>query len=372
LGRTTNITTLSKKINVFAPINDLGYGIASKNIIRGIHNSETEISLFSIGPPQLSSEEEATFFGQFANNQSTFDANAPCLKIWHEHSMAERIGRGKFFGFPFFEIDKFNERRKIHLNSCDSIIVASQWAKEIIEDQVPNKEVHVVPLGVDASIFSAKTPVRTDKCIFFNCGKWEVRKGHDLLLHFFKEAFPYEDDVELWMMCSNPFLRPEESQRWEGFYKQDPRVKIIGRVESQNELAEIMRSTSCGIFPSRAEGWNLEILEMMALGKHIITTNYSAHKEFCTEENSFLINPLKKEPAVDGKWFDGEGEWASLDGIEEEFMKHMKKFYLMWKDSKEPITNEQGIKTTDDFSWNATGKKLLEIICENKSKKASS
>ena len=45
----------------------------------------------------------------------------------------------------------------------------------------------------------------------------------------------------------------------------------------------------------------------MALNKPIITTNYSAHTEYCTADNAYLINIDGLTPAEDGKFFDGSG-----------------------------------------------------------------
>ena len=67
------------------------------------------------------------------------------------------------------------------------------------------------------------------------------------------------------------------------------KVRFIDRVGTHQEVYNIMSRVDCGVFPSRAEGWNLELLELMACGKHVITTDYSAHTEFCTEENAMLI-----------------------------------------------------------------------------------
>ena len=46
--------------------------------------------------------------GPLIEAQGSFDCTAPCLKIWHEHLMGERVGKGKFVGFPFFEVNKFD------------------------------------------------------------------------------------------------------------------------------------------------------------------------------------------------------------------------------------------------------------------------
>ena len=122
-----------KNINILAPINNLGYGVASTNICRALSKRGSNISFFPIGQPAFSSQQEADSITPMLKAQGSFDCNAPCLKIWHEHSMGERIGKGKFVGFPFFELNKFDPPRKIHLSSCDEIIVASQWAQEIVE-----------------------------------------------------------------------------------------------------------------------------------------------------------------------------------------------------------------------------------------------
>ena len=87
-----------------------------------------------------------------------------------------------------------------------------------------------------------------------------------------------------------------------------------------------MKQTDCGVFPARAEGWNLELLEMMACGKHVITTNYSAHTEFCNKDNCFLVDINELETAHDGVFFSGEyGHWASFDNsAKDQLIEHMR------------------------------------------------
>ena len=355
-----------KSVNIIAPVNNLGYGVASINICKALAKRGIRVSLFPIGQPSFSCEQEALDISPMIQSQGSFDPKAPCLKIWHEHSMGERVGTGKFVGFPFFEINKFDAARKNHLSSCDEIAVSCEWAKKIVQQEVLNSTVHSIPLGVDGSTFTALPPAKSDRFVFFNCGKWEKRKGHDILIDLFMRAFRTEPDVELWMMCENPFLPPDHQSHWINLYKQDPRVRLINRVQSQSELAQLANSTDCGIFPSRAEGWNLEILELMSLGKSIITTDYSAHTEFCNDKNSMLVKPEKTEPAFDGFFFAGLGEWASLEGTEEKFVDHMRSIYETWKrGGKERIINHEGLDTAKEFSWDNTAKKLEEVLYEN-------
>jgi hypothetical protein len=127
-----------------------------------------------------------------------------------------------------------------------------------------------------------------------------------------------------------------------------------------------MKQSTCGVFPSRAEGWNLELLEMMSCGKPVIATNYSAHTEFCNEENTLLIEIDSMETASDGKWFNGNvGEWASLEGNAfDTLVSHMRDVYSDWQESR-LLVNEEGIRTAVDFSWDRTAEKIKEAIYEN-------
>ena len=73
-----------------------------------------------------------------------------------------------------------------------------------------------------------------------------------------------------------------------------------------------MSQADCGVFPAKAEGWNLDLLEMMSCGKSTIATNYSGHTEFCNKENCYLVDLPEMETAEDGKWFRGQGEWGKI------------------------------------------------------------
>jgi glycosyltransferase involved in cell wall biosynthesis len=274
--------------------------------------------------------------------------------------MAQFVGCGKHVGFPIFELDTFNELETHHLKSVDELFVCSDWAKSVTKHL--NVPTHVVPLGVDGSVFPPhEDPKGDDKTIFFNCGKWEVRKGHDILIEAFKGVAKNHENVELWMMCENPFNSPDEEHKWANLYNH-PKVKLIPRAETQAEVYNIMCKTDCGVFPSRGEGWNLELLEMMSIGKHVIATNYSAHTEFCTQENCDLVTITDKEPAFDGKWFFGQGNWAKIEETQMlQLQQHMEAFHESDPPLREQV-NHAGVETALKLSWENTATIILENL----------
>lgn len=353
-------------MNIVAPINQLGYGVTGLNIVKHMA-AKRKTALWCLGQPQVTNQEDANIISQCLKNASFLDFDAPCIKIWHQHDMSQFAGKGRRIGFPIFELDEFSELEKHHLNSLDSLFVCSQWAKNVAINNLTlsPENIHVIPLGVDSEIFTPKNNQEYSKTIFFNCGKWEIRKGHDIIPEIFSKAFNEDDNVELWMMCQNPFLKPEEETAWRNLYlktKLGSKIRFIDRVNTQKEVYNIMCQTDCGLFPARAEGWNLELLEMMACGKHTIATNCAAHTEFCNNTNCRLIDIDSYETAYDGQWFHGtHGRWAKLgqDQIDQA-VEHCRAIHTLKQGELDQ--NKAGINTAKTFTWDNSTKHILSHV----------
>ena len=78
-------------------------------------------------------------------------------------------------------------------------------------------------------IFKSATPRRITKQSSL-IGKMEVRKGHDILFEAFRMAETHNPNMELWMMCTNPFNSPEEEAK--EILLCTPRLKLSG-IETQ-------------------------------------------------------------------------------------------------------------------------------------------
>jgi glycosyltransferase involved in cell wall biosynthesis len=351
------------RLNFSCPINNTGYGVASWNILKNLYNLNPDIAYFPIGQPSAASKEDYDLIIKLYSNSQNFDYRAPFVKIWHQFDLANHIGKGNYFALPFFELDTFNTIELSHLKVPDRLLVTSNWAKEVIRVNGIDSQVDIVPLGVDRDIFNEDKYVKNhnNKYVFLNIGKWEVRKGHDILLELFQKAFPKENDVELWILASentNNYSSAQELDQWKNMYKSDPRVKLLKSAQNHSEIAQIMNDADCGLFPSRAEGWNLELLEMMSMNKPVIATNYSAHTEFCDNNNCYLIDIKEKEKAYDGKAFIGQGYWAKIDKDQkDQIVEHMRSCF-----NNNIKTNSQGVLTSQKYTWLNSAETLLRCI----------
>jgi glycosyltransferase involved in cell wall biosynthesis len=358
-----------KNLSINCPINGTGYGITSLNIVKSLSKLDLNLSVFPIGSNiEVNSEEDKVLINRLLNNNHTFDYSAPCLKIWHQYDLSLRVGNGHYYVFPFFEIDRLTQKEVHHLNYADYIFTASNWSKQVLLDNGVKKPVYVAPLGVDMSVFSVPNKIRVEKpnYTFFHIGKWEHRKSQDILLKAFERAFTEEDNVELWLLPFNPFLTEKENDYWFGLVEQcklKDKIKIFGRLPTQYHLAEFIFNCDCGVFISRAEGWNNEILESMAMNKPVIATNYSAHTEYCNDKNSYLIHVSETEPANDGKWFNGFGNWAKLGEDEIDQTAH----YMKYVYTNRIDTNEEGVKTAEYYNWDRTADIISTSFLKNNS-----
>jgi glycosyltransferase involved in cell wall biosynthesis len=249
------------------PICETGYGIVATNQLYELDKQGKNIVLVPQGRNVSASTKYHEVIRRTANKTLEIDFNSPFLKIWHQFELLERIGRGKYIGYPIFEMDRMTPFEQVNLKACDQVLVCSTWAQKVLEQH--NIKSDVVPLGVDLEVFKP-TPFKPERntFVFGNFGKWEIRKGHDTLVSAFNKAFSPTDDVELWMVSQNFLLDEAQNKEWNDLYMKSKmgqvgKIKLFPRQESQDQVANIMSRIDLGVFPARAEGWNLEVLELM-------------------------------------------------------------------------------------------------------------
>lgn len=347
--------------NIMGPLNQLGYGVVATNIIHELSKKNVRVNAFSIGNNIDIHQIYHQTLQNALNNNKTFSADAPTIKIWHQWDLSTFVGRGKHIAWTFFELDNLTAYEVHNLNSCHAVIVSSEWAKNVCVNCGVGVPIYVIPLGVNRDIFSALyPPKKTNKTIFGCFGKFEVRKGQDILASAWNQL--NYDDVELWLCCDNPFLSEEENNKWKSLFKK-PGVKFLPRFKSQDELAYVMSQIDCGVFPTRGEGWNMEVLELMSFGIPSILGNHTGHTQFCNNANSYLVNPVGYIQAYDGVYFKpglnaNQGRWADMDATD--FEIEMRGFHT----SKPSSKRNAALETAENYTWEKIADKVITCLSE--------
>jgi len=186
--------------------------------------------------------------------------------------------------------------------------------QSLLQAGIKSKYLKYCPEGVDSDTFNPFTPPSTHNdptqfTFLFN-GDWSYRKGIDILFNAYFEEFSAYENVRLLIFSryqgnddKNAVNRLEQelSEFKEKHYKSNlPSVTLITHSVPDHEVPGIFTSADCFVLPTRGEAWGLPISQAMSSGIPAITSSWGGQMEFCTKENSFLLD-TEKFDTIDDK-----------------------------------------------------------------------
>lgn len=261
------------------------------------------------------------------------------------------------------------------INSVDQIWVPSSENKNIyVRDGVPEEKVKVIPLGVKVPSNSLeKYDLQTSKSFkFLFNGGTIYRKGIDILLNAYTEEFSDSDDVCLVIKDSGiKELYPDNFSNEIKKYidnEKNPEIIYLAKDLSDEELASLYRASDCYVHPYRGEGFGMPIAEAMSHGLPVIVTGYGSALDFCSAENSYLLDYDLYYPP-DNFYFDTET--VNPPFYPEVKINDLKrKMRYVYNNQHEAI--EKGKKGKEfilnNFTWERTAEKVYQYLNELKDK----
>jgi glycosyltransferase involved in cell wall biosynthesis len=174
-----------------------------------------------------------------------------------------------------------------YLSHHDEIIIIADsecTKKDLIERlHVKENRIFVVPLGYDRELYYPQQndviikELSIEKPYLLYLGALDMRKGvPDILKAFYIIKDQYKD-VELVLAGKmDPIFQEEYGKRLEEINSKD--VIFTGYVSDEQKRV-LMSSAEAFLFPSEYEGFGLPVLEAMACGTPVITTNVSSLPE---------------------------------------------------------------------------------------------
>lgn len=165
-----------------------------------------------------------------------------------------------------------------------SVYANSFGLKALVHKVWPNGTVGVLYNGVDTELFKPSQEYTTRKCpIILSVGRLIPRKGfHDLIKALYGLA---SHDFELWIVGDGP--EHDRLIALASDYGISERVKFLG-IKSYDQVASLYKQADIFCLPTRNEGMSNTILEAMACGLPIVTTEVSGNSEL-VKDNGFLV-----------------------------------------------------------------------------------
>jgi len=213
---------------------------------------------------------------------------------------------------------------------CNSIATAKDLTNLL---GIPEKKITAIPLAYDIKNFRfLNLPTQN---YFLYLGRHNPHKNPHRLIAAFA-ALPNCQDYELWLAGPTddrytPVLQKQVDEL--GITKQ---VKFLDYVP-YSQLPTIINQAIALVFPSLWEGFGLPVLEAMACGTPVITSNISSLPEVARDA-AILVNPdHTAEITAAMQMFATDAQMRSRQ-------------------------SSQGIIRAQQFSWEKTGKATMEVL----------
>jgi glycosyltransferase involved in cell wall biosynthesis len=245
--------------------------------------------------------------------------------------------------------------------------------------------VSVIPHGVNSEVFCPSTEPRKileGKFVVFSGGKFELRKGQDIVIRAFKILQDRHPDVILINSWHNSWAFNRDTMAGSSLIRYFPpkddnhvawmnallathgidldRVITVGP-RDHRLLSQLYHASDLGLFPNRLEGGNnMVLMEFMACGKPVLVSYNSGHTEIVNRKNAVLIDthrPMERRTGTEliAVWND--------PSLEETIEK------LEWcyhhRDALAALARQAAMDMRE-FSWQRLAKGLLELACSSR------
>lgn len=115
-------------------------------------------------------------------------------------------------------------------------------------------------------------------------------------------------------------------------------IRFLGRVNDQ-ELVRLYNQADCFVFPSLYEGFGLPLIEAMACGCPVLTSDIPVLKEVCGDA-AIYFNPY------------------DINNINDTIIQ-----YLNSNSNQKDIMREKGFQVVKRFSWDDSAKRVAQLAC---------
>jgi glycosyltransferase involved in cell wall biosynthesis len=201
----------------------------------------------------------------------------------------------------------------------DEIWVPTLFHSKLFEESgIDSKKIFILPEPISTEFYNPERMGKPKKIptttIFLSIFKWEQRKGWDVLLKSYWNAFQVKDDVLLIIKTYKPsWLSGEKniltiiSQYAKNNFNRNlselPKVQLINNTTmSKSDMRSLYFHADAFVLPTRGEGWCLPCVEAMSMNLPILVTNFSGPSSYLSKKYSYPItyqmNEYYAEPNV--------------------------------------------------------------------------
>ena len=180
-----------------------------------------------------------------------------------------------------------NKTARWAANHLSARVAVSDAAKELASRYLDG-DYQVLFNGIETSRYLKTGAQREAQPTIFFCGRFEPRKGLEVLLGAMK-YLPH--NFSLWIAADGPGIN--EMHR---LHESDKRISWLGRITETDKLDRLSRCTVFCAPSLRGESFGIVLLEAMAAAAPLVTTDIDGYRNVATHElNALLVAPGDEE-----------------------------------------------------------------------------
>ncbi len=272
-------------------------------------------------------------------------------------------------GYWAWELPEFPDSWVRYSSVFDEIWCPSEFCRQALSVKLP-VPVFKMPHAIEVPLVERtsveirdhfKLPQNTFLFLFtFDFNSYTPRKNPEAVIQAFREAFDGSSlDVGLVIKVHGKGYQAQEKEQLQQLIEGLPNSTIIDRLLTRKELTELQYTCDSFVSLHRSEGFGLAVAEMMALGKPVISTNWSATAEFLNESNGCPVRAdLVKIERNIGPYSAGQ-YWADPDiSHAAEYMQRIHQD----SDFRQSISEKAQIDIKEHFSPQVIGKKYIQRV----------
>ena len=263
----------------------------------------------------------------------------------------DRRTRAPIYGWTMYESDRLPDAWFTKMGNVDELWVPSTWNQEIFS-AATNREVHLIPLGVNAQDFPCRPRRRGDKLriLHFSTQAGELRKGGDIAVKAFAAAFPRRKNVSMTIRST-----------WDCSMRiDDPRIALETGPITTAALADFYGRFDALLFPSRSEGFGMIPLEFMATGAPAIFTSATGMRDYANFGMAVSSTPSPALVGV-GRGADAPawGYWYEPDF--DEVVDRLRELDTDYERVQAQAVSEAAF-IASEWSWDRTASSIIERL----------
>ncbi|MFZ6759541.1 glycosyltransferase [Undibacterium sp. Ji50W] len=295
----SKITSKALGINLIGYINaELGVGEAARSLARACRATGVPYSVVDVGFQSSNLQRDREALLHASDSRFSIDmvyVNADQTVSIIEHLKDNHLESAYKIGFWHWEQPEIPQSHFASFEHLDEIWVPSTFVYDAVAAVSPVPVViipHALHVKATPGADRNEFGLPADKLLalmMYDFHSYQYRKNPQAAIAAFREAIKGRNDAVLVVKTINSEHHPEASAELNDYLADLPGTIVLDQFLTRQQTWDLQSCCDMLISLHRAEGFGLAPAEMMALGKPVVATGWSANMDFMNHENSMPV-----------------------------------------------------------------------------------